>query len=505
MIRLADIVESSAARRPRGIAVRFGERAVSYDELATRVRKLVAVLEGYGVGGGDKVALISCNCIAHIELVFACARLGAVCVQMNVRLSNSVTAKLLDEADPRVIVLSSAMMERFNCDSLFHVNCKSFVVVDGEMPGSPGYEQLINEARPSAFTAPYDKDAPVLMLYTSGTTGTPRGVLFSHRAIECRISKDSRDLGIDGDTVSLCVLPMYHITLMSSLLVMFQGATLIISDLRDAESIAGLIRKNDVTFVGLVPFILRALVKHLEWRSDRLASLKTVLYGGEPIDQTLLARSQKTLECGFIQGYGMTETASAICYLRPEQHLIPGKLATVGTPVEGVEIKLLDEAGEEVEPGEPGEIVVKTDTIMSGYFGDEKRTSEVLVDGWYRTGDIARTDGDGFIVLLDRKANLVISGGENVYPTEVCVCIKQLVDDVDDVVVRGVPDDYWGEALAAAVVRRPGSSITADEIATWCKYQLGSYKKPRKVVFVPEIKRSATGKPDKAWFESLFR
>lgn len=108
-------------------------------------------------------------------------------------------------------------------------------------------------------------------------------------------------------------------------------------------------------------------------------------------------------------------------------------------------------------------------------------------------------------MLLDRKANLVISGGENVYPTEVCVCIKQLVDDVDDVVVRGVPDDYWGEALAAAVVRRPGSSITADEIATWCKYQLGSYKKPRKVVFVPEIKRSATGKPDKAWFESLFR
>lgn len=123
MIRLADIVESSAARRPRGIAVRFGERAVSYDELATRVRKLVAVLEGYGVGGGDKVALVSCNCIAHIELVFACARLGAVCVQMNVRLSNSVTAKLLDEADPRVIILSSAMMERFNCDASFHVNC----------------------------------------------------------------------------------------------------------------------------------------------------------------------------------------------------------------------------------------------------------------------------------------------------------------------------------------------------------------------------------------------
>ena len=485
-------------------AVRFGERAVSYDELATRVRKLVAVLQNLGVGSGDKVALISCNCIAHIELVFACARLNAVCVQFNVRLANSVTAKLLDEADPQVIILSSAIMKRFNDDAAFHVNCNSFLLVDAEMPGAPSYERLIEHAEPSSYTSPYDENAPVIMLYTSGTTGVPRGVWFSHRAIERRIEKDARDLDIDHETVSLCVLPMYHITLMSSLLVICQGGTLIISDSRDAESVAQIIDDYAVTFVGLVPFMLRALIKLLESRNARFSSLKTVLYGGEPIDQVLLARSQQTLGCGFVQGYGMTETASAICYLRPDQHLIPGKLATVGTPVDGVEIVLLDEQGHEVEQGQPGEIVVKTDTIMLGYYGNEKRTHEVLIDGWYHTGDIAKRDPDGYIVLLDRKANLVISGGENVYPTEVCVCIKRLLDDVDDVVVRGVPDAYWGEALAAAVVRKPGSTITADEIKTWCKYQLGSYKKPRRVVFVPEIKRNATGKPDKAWFESLF-
>ena len=362
----------------------------------------------------------------------------------------------------------------------------------------------MKSAEPSTKVACYDENAPVLMLYTSGTTGVPRGVWFTNRAIERRIEMDLRDLDIDQDTVSLCVLPMYHITLMSSLLVICQGGTLVISDARDTESVARLIREYDVTFVGLVPFMLRSLVNYLEQRLERLESLQMVLYGGEPIDQSLLARSQKTLGCGFIQGYGMTETASAISLLRPAQHLIPGKLATVGTPVEGVGLKLLDEQGEEVKAGEPGEIVVKTDTIMIGYYGNEQRTAEVLVDGWYHTGDIARFDDDGYIVLLDRKANLVISGGENVYPAEVSSCIKRLVDDVEDVVVRGVADPYWGEALAAAIVRKPGSLITGDEIATWCKYQLGSYKKPRRVVFVPEIKRNATGKPDKDWFKSLF-
>ncbi len=504
MIRLVDIVDSSAEAHPESVAVCCGGQTYTYGDLKRRVGKLVAVLWGLGVREGDRVALLSCNSVAHVELVFACARLGAVCVQCNVRLSKSVTLRLLEESGARVVILSEAMERRIS-DGLDELDKPVTRIV---MQGSPtsaslSYEELLDAAAESNNVAPEDSERPVLMLYTSGTTGVPRGVVFSHEAIERRIATDRVDLGITPDTISLCVLPMYHITLMSSLLVLQQGAQLVISDSRDAASIAVLVDHYHVTFVGLVPFVLRALVEYLEDRHEKLTSLQTVLYGGEPIDKQLLARSQAVLACGFIQGYGMTETASAITLLRPEQHLKTGKLTTVGTPVSGVKIKIVDDRGAAVGRGVPGEILVKTDMLMIGYFNDEERTAEAMADGWYRTGDIGQFDEDGYLVLLDRKSNMVISGGENVYPSEVSACIKRLSEDVGDVVVFGVPDDYWGEALVAAVVRKPSSSLTAADVAEWCKRQLGDYKKPKHVIFVPEIKRSATGKPDKSWLLSL--
>ncbi len=598
MIRLVDIVDSSAEARPESVAVCCGGQTYTYEDLKRRVGKLVAVLWGLGVREGDRVALLSCNSVAHVELVFACARLGAVCVQCNVRLSKSVTLRLLEESGARVVILSEAMERRIS-DGLDELDkpVTRIVIQGSPTSASLSYEELLDAAAESNYVAPEDPERPVLMLYTSGTTGVPRGVVFSHEAIErriatdradlgitpdtislCvlpmyhitlmssllvlqqgaqsheaierRIATDRADLGITPDTISLCVLPMYHITLMSSLLVLQQGAQLVISDSRDAASIAALVDHYHVTFVGLVPFVLRALVEYLEDRREKLTSLQTVLYGGEPIDKQLLARSQAVLGCGFIQGYGMTETASAITLLRPEQHLKTGKLTTVGTPVSGVKIKIVDDRGAAVGrgvPGEilvktdmlmigyfndeertaeamavsgvkikivddrgaavgrgvPGEILVKTDMLMIGYFNDEERTAEAMADGWYRTGDIGQFDEDGYLVLLDRKSNMVISGGENVYPSEVSACIKRLSEDVDDVVVFGVPDDYWGEALVAAVVRKPSSSLTAADVAEWCKRQLGDYKKPKHVIFVPEIKRSATGKPDKSWLLSL--
>lgn len=509
MIRFSDIIDASAEAYPRSIALRCNGRAFTYADLKRRISKLVAVLRELGVREGDRVALISCNTSAHVELVFACARIGAVCVQCNVRLSKSVTARLLDESGARVVFLSQAMEDRIRGElDQLSARGRSFIRILIEGPGAEGaigYEDLIERAEESAFAADSDRERPVLMLYTSGTTGIPRGVVFSHAALERRIEADARDLGIDRSTVSLCVLPMYHITLMSSLLVLKQGAQLVISDSRDAASIVSLIERYQVTFVGVVPFLLRAIVEHLEAEGRHLESLKTVLYGGEPIDQNLLERCQSVLRCGLIQGYGMTETASAITLLRPYQHLIPGKLATVGTPVEGVRLKIADDQGRTMPAGAAGEILVKTDMLMIGYFNDLVRTADAMSGGWYRTGDIGMFDKDGYLVLLGRKSNLVISGGENVYPSEVESCIRRLSDRVKDVVVLGVPDAHWGEALAAFVVRRDGSDVSGATIASWCKQQLGDYKNPKHVLFVNEIKRNATGKPLKDDLLALYK
>lgn len=478
--------------------MRYEGRTFTYAELASRIDKLVSVLLGFGVREGERVALVSFNSHANIELMFACARIGAVFVGCNVRLSQVVTVQLLKESGARVVFFSREVRDRIKHElDPSDAPLIEVMLEDGDELGIECYEDLIEQAEPSSVCVRGDSGRTALMLYTSGTTGIPRCVMFSHAALERRIESDRRELGLSADDVALCVLPLYHITLMSSLMVLRQGGTLVISNSRTAQCIADLIDRYQVTFVGLVPFLLRSLVSFLEDTGRRLDTLRLLLYGGEPISAEMLERCESVLSCGFMQGYGMTETSSAITLLRPEQHRDPAHLSTVGTPVEGVDLKIVDDNDVVLPCGQAGEILVRTDMLMSGYFNDPVRTAEVMADGWYRTGDIGVMTEEGYVKLLARKSDLVISGGENIYPSEVDACIRELGKGIEDVAVLGVPDKQWGEALVAVIARAPESQITAEQVCDWCKQRLGSYKKPRRVLFVDEIKRGATGKVNK--------
>lgn len=341
------------------------------------------------------------------------------------------------------------------------------------------------------------------MFYTSGTTGIPKGVVFSHAAMMSRVRCDAGAMRFAEDDVMLFVLPFFHITCVSAFVVLHVGATMVVSASSKASSVVELIERHRVTRVGLVPFHLRAMAAHLEREGGALDSLKLVIYGAEPIEEGLLDRCKRLLGCDFLQGYGMTETASSVTLLLPEHHGDPRLRKTVGKPAPGMQVKVVDERGDACAAGVPGDVLVRTDTLMLGYWRDEERTGSAVRDGWYHTEDVGFLDENGFLTLVDRKKNLIITGGENVYPQEVCRCILELSDDVEDAVVCGVPDERWGESIAAFIVRRAGSPVTECDIVDHCAARLGRMKKPRYVAFTDNLDRSASGKVPRARIDEL--
>lgn len=521
-MNLADIIVDSAQRFPDKQALVFGGHRFTYDQLLGRIRRLARGLKALGVGRGDHVAIVADNSDAVLECVFACAWIGAVSEQYNTRLSTYALGELLHRSPAKALFASA----RF-CDSLQGLGLAddeghpvplvsigdnllggaklaSFAdAAASEDAASPfegssqvilAYDAVLGEDDEGVLPLDLPAEAPCAMFFTSGTTGLPRGVVVSHGAFLERLRIDCQEMGFSEADVLLCVLPLFHVTSMAAYVALMVGAKVVIARANDGESISRAINAYGVTRLGLVPFLMRSIVDCVEKQRLLLPTLELIIYGGEPIDERFLLRCRDALHCALVQGYGMTETLSAITLLRPTDHLSDGRLETAGTVVEGMELRILDEAGQPCALGERGEVAVRTPTLMLGYYGDPEHTAEVMEDGWYRTGDIGYLDDEGYLTLVDRKHNMVITGGENVYPSEVARCLRDWGDAIADVAVVGVPDSHWGEALVAFVVLAPGAQVSAEELIGWCRERLGAYKKPRQVVFVESLQRNSAGK-----------
>lgn len=501
---LADIWEASVRARPGKVALRFAGRAWTYRELCDRVDRLAGVLSELGVSAGGHVAAITPNHPACMELLLACMQVGAVYEPYNIRLSPLTIKQLLARSGASVVFLAPELRESVGSVLGDVGHPVRLVLLGDEAVGDAlAYEQLLAHAGPRKSRAAVEGSDTALLLYTSGTTGIPRGVMLSHDALLKRVEIDTRAMQFSDGCVTLCVLPLFHVTFMSSLITLLVGGELVMASSRKAEDLVASISEYGVTHLCVVPFLLRGIAAYVEREDVRITSLRLVVYGGEPVNAELLALCQKLFACGFFQGYGMTETFGAIAMLLPEHHRDPARLLSAGTVVPGMDLKIIDDGGAACPRGVAGEVVVKTPTIMTGYLRDEERTREVLRDGWYFTGDIATLDDEGFLTLVDRKSNMVITGGENVYPLEVERCIRSLGEEVLDVAVVGVPDAYWGESLAAFVVRAEDSQLTAEDVMGQCARQLGGYKKPHRIAFVQELERSASGKVSKAYIDLL--
>ncbi|WP_165172720.1 class I adenylate-forming enzyme family protein [Adlercreutzia sp. ZJ242] len=496
MTYLPDMLADAVRRSPHKVALRHKGRALTYAQVKGRVDRLAGILRALRVRRGHHVSLVTANTLACVELTFACAQIGAVCEQHNTRLSPAALVRLLGTSGSTVLVCSSAVWGRLSPVIGGVGRPLAVILLDGDDAfASSAYEELIAGAEPFDEHVDRAPSDPALMIYTSGTAGDPHGVMLSHQALIARAEIDARAMWFSEDDVVLSVLPLFHVTSVSTFAAFLAGAEVVIDDSSRPEDIVRLVNEHGVTRMGAVPYVLRLLVAHLEETGERMDSLRYVLYGGEPIDEALLVRCRRVLGCGLIQGYGMTETASAVTLLEPRDHDSVALRSTVGRALPGMEVTVIDKQGRECQPGVLGEVAVKTPTLMNGYYRDAPSTMRVMREGWYFTGDIGFFDAAGYLTLVDRKNNLVITGGENVYPLEVERCIRGLGGRVADVAVIGVPDPVWGEALAAFVVASEGAgALTADEVAARCEHCLGGYKKPRHVLFLEKIERNASGK-----------
>jgi acyl-CoA synthetase (AMP-forming)/AMP-acid ligase II len=352
------------------------------------------------------------------------------------------------------------------------------------------------ESDPHGDTA---EDETAWQLYTSGTTGRPKGAELTHRNLLANISIGAVGFGVSEGGVGLVCMPLYHIGGAGyGLCLIFAGMTAVVMREPNPAEILRLIQKHRVAHAFFVPALLNFLLQHPDSAGTDFSSLQTILYGASPIPEELLRASIDRFGCGFVQAYGLTETTGAVCLLSAEDHLKGGELLrSCGQPVFGCEIRVIDGAGKDCAPGTVGEIVMRGDAVMKGYWNRPEATAEAIRDGVFRSGDAGYFDKEGYLFIHDRVKDMIVSGGENIYPAEV-ESVLYSHPAVADVAVIGVPDDKWGETVKAIVVVKPGAKATAEELIDHCRDKIAGYKRPRSVDFIDALPRNPTGKILKA-------
>ncbi|WP_026910494.1 long-chain-fatty-acid--CoA ligase [Patulibacter minatonensis] len=484
---LASIVRGHAADRPDDEAVVCGDDRLSWAELDGRSSRVGSALLADGLGPGDRIAVLARNTTTFFELAFGCAKAGVVLVSLNWRLTAAELADVLHDADP------------------------AFVVADADLAGAVGgglrvlrlgdpYDAWRDAAPaddPDVALAPDDL---AYVLYSSGTTGRPKGVPITHAnlALSERMAREA--FRMDEGTVHMCPGPQFHIAgAGTGLMAMFLGARTVVLREITPRILLETIAREGVTHAFMVPAIVQAVVDAPELADHDVSSLRQISYGAAPMTEALLRRAMTALGCTFLGVYGMTETAGTVVTLDPDDHDPDGPraglLRSVGTPLPWIELQVRDLAsGEEAAPGVVGEICVRSGQNTPGYWRQPETTARAIdEDGWLRTGDGAHRDEDGYVFLRDRIKDMIISGGENVYPAEVENALATH-PDVADVAVIGVPHERWGETVKAVVVLQPGGTADAETLRAHARTLLAGYKCPTSVEVVAGLPRNPTGK-----------
>ncbi|MBN6039005.1 long-chain fatty acid--CoA ligase [Amycolatopsis sp. 195334CR] len=475
-----------ARMTPDRIALVHGDRELSYAALAARSAGLAHGLRSLGVRRGDRVAYLGPNHPAYLETLFATASLGAVFVPVNSRLAAPELAYVLDDAGVSVLVHASPV----------EVAARELLAVGGAR-----YEEFASgPAEPP--DEPVSLGDPCLIMYTSGSTGRPKGAVLSHGNLTWNCVNVLVESDLSGGEVALVAAPLFHTAAlgMTCLPTLLKGGTAVLMESFDPAAALALIARHRVTLLFGVPAMYDAMAAQPGWASADLSSVRTLLCGGAPVPPSTIRRY---LDRGlaFVQGYGMTEAAPGVLVLDPAAART--KAGSAGVPSFFTDVRVAGPAGEPVPPGERGEIVVRGPNVMLGYWNQPAATDQALAGGWLHSGDVATVDGDGYFTVVDRLKDMIISGGENVYPAEVEAAALDH-PDVELCAVIGAPDPKWGEVPRAVVVRRPGTALTADELRAHLRERLAGYKVPKYVEFREELPRTGSGKIRKAELRALY-
>lgn len=498
MTTIDTIIRTHADLTPERPAMTFRGLTRTYAALDERSNRLADSLAGMGVTRGDRVAFLGRNCAEQFEIVVAVAKLGAISVGMNWRLSPAELAAQLRDCEPRIVFSSEEGLATVT-EAIRQSHSLTQPQVFA-MEQNDGYESLIDRGS-DAPRAPIASAEDLCMIcYTSGTTGLAKGVTFTHSSLYSVLGHAGKAWRFDADSVSLVCMPTFHTAgLCWGLLALFHGGRNVVVREFEAAAVVALMRAERVTNSVFAPIMLEQVIAELERRDATLPDLRAIVYGAAPITEPVLRRAVRALGAELIQGYGLTEVNGTISILESDDHVLDGprrhRLKSAGRAVPWGALRVVDpQTGRDADPGRVGEVWGRSPGLMAGYWKRPEETAETLTpDGWLRTGDAGYLDDDGYLFLTDRIKDMIVTGGENVYPIEV-EHVLAAHPEVDAVAVIGVPDARWGETVKAVVTPVAGATPRAEDLIAWARARLAAYKCPKSVDFIDAMPRNASGK-----------
>jgi len=501
-VNIGTLLTKSARTYPDNPAIIHGERYYTYAQFNERANRLANVLNNHGIKQGDNVAILQYNYPETLESIFACFKAGIGAVPINFRLHPKESAFIIDHSQARAVIISS----EFN-DSLTEVrklmpNVKLIITTQGAAGELKDYETLLNAADSSWSDVAVDPDDLAWLFYTSGTTGMPKGAMLTHRNMLAMTMNFYADMTLLGpDDAILHAAPLSHGSGLYALPNVAKAAVNVILETKsfDPELVFQTIEKHHITNIFAAPTMIKLLVESQAVDRYDHSSLKCLNYGGAPMYVEDLKNALQKLGPCLVQLYGQGESPMTITYLPQRDHIINGnkeqekRLSSTGIQRTDVEVKIFDAHERELPPGEIGEVVTRSDLVMKGYWRNPEATTETICNGWLHTGDVGYMDERGYLFLMDRSKDMIITGGENVYPRE----IEEVIlthPAVREVAVFGIPDPKWGEAIKAVVALFPDQKASAEELINFCRDNLAAYKKPKSVDFTDELPKNNYGK-----------
>jgi len=500
-LTLADTLDQNADRFGNNLAYSVGSRRLTHAQLLLRARQLASALEGIGVRKQDRVSILSMNSLEYGEVLAAGQLSGIVIATVNFRLAPPEILYIANDAAPRVLIFESrylAVIEQLRPQ----LKCvEHFICIGAAATWAQNYELFVHSGSETGPSFRASEEDIACLVYTSGTTGKPKGCIWGHREyrqlaqiLSCEQRTGSKDR-------ALLVMPMFHIGAMAiQLAIHFRGGAVFLHQQFDAAALLADTVREKITLLHLAPTMVQMVLEQPGIDAMDLSNLKTLIYSASAMPGPVLRRGLKLMGNVFMQMYGQSEVITS--GMQPEQHLPGGSerechwLTSVGQPFPNTLLRIVDDSGRECDRGEAGEITVKTVAMARGYWNNHPGTIDTFRDGWCHTGDMGRVDEDGFLYLVDRKKDMIISGGENIYSREVEEAVLAH-STVSECAVIGLPDERWGESVCAIVVLQKGKSISENELIEHTKTQIASYKKPKKIIFVSDLPKLPTGKINK--------
>jgi acyl-CoA synthetase (AMP-forming)/AMP-acid ligase II len=497
MYTLGDIPRKGYAIHRNKTAMVFEGTRITYGELNERVNRLANTLISFGLKKGGRVTILAENTYKYIEVYFGAAKAGLSVTPLNFRLSDQELIHIVNDSEATVLLAGDGLEDRTLGIKGNLTGIQRFVSLDNEQDGFLFYEDLLNSASDVDPLIEVDENDMAILMYTGGTTGLPKGVMLSHRNLILGHLSLIIGYSFTRNDTTCYSLPMFHVAVWPVICLLMMGGKSVILRRPDVGEILKAVRDEKCTHLLLVPTVLQWLIDDPRSKEYDLSSLRIITYAGSPMPLEVLKRCMDRFGRILAQGYGLTEAAPFVTVHFSDDHILEGPrsrlLASVGKAGFCVEARVVDEDDHVLPPNEVGEICIRGKNVMMGYWKNPELTSQALRGGWLHTGDIGMTDDEGYIFLMDRKADMIITGGENVYPKET-EDVLYIHPAVRECAVVAAPDKKWGERVHAAIVLKEGFKATADELIKHCKDRLAGYKCPKSIDFWPDLPKTSIGK-----------